>query len=180
MKVRICTVLILAAVSGDASAYVPEARRVVVEAALKSAVPPELALAVAHVGMPGKAVGVMQVREALAREELGVGSDVLYRRRANAGIGVALLERLHRRHGGRWDLALSHYRGGPPDRCEEGSVVGERTLDYVAEVLEWWRHYQKDGSVARLAEEAPEGARPRERAMRVSVRPGDEPGPRFR
>ena len=128
------------------------AQRAVVDAASKSAVvPPELALAVARAGAAARgggpqAVGVMGIRPSLARTEFGVGGHVLRDARANAGLGVALLERLHGRHGGRWDLALSHYRGGPPARCEGGAVVHDRTLGYVAEVMEWWRRYQDDGT----------------------------------
>ena len=139
------------------------ARRAVVEAASKSAVvPPELALAVARAGAPARggvlrAVGVMGIRPSLARAEFGVGAGALRGVDANAGLGVALLERLYGRHGGRWDLALSHYRGGPPARCGSGPVVHDHTLAYVAEVMEWWRRYQDDGTVA--ATDPPGGVR---------------------
>ena len=153
------------------------ARRAVVDAASKSAVvPPELALAVARAGAAARsgpqAVGVMGIRPALARAEFGVGSHVLRDARANAGLGVALLERLHGRHGGRWDLALSHYRGGPPARCEGGTVVHDHTVGYVAEVMEWWRRYQDDGTAApRAGEDRPARFGATERPARGAARP---------
>ena len=153
---------LLAAPAGawEASASEPPAaaRRAVVDAASKSAVvPPELARAVARAGAAARGgagprtVGIMGIRPSLARAEFGVGAHVLRDAGANAGLGVALLERLHGRHGGRWDLALSHYRGGPPARCESGPVVHDDTLGYVAEVMEWWRRYQ-DGGVDAAAD----------------------------
>ena len=158
--------LVVAGIAGDtqarSSAYPARAQRVVVDAALKSAVPPELALAVARVGRDQRltgagvpeAVGIMQVVPSVARAELGVRAYDLGDGHANAGIAVALLERLYRRHGERWDLALSHYRGGRLPRCESGAVVHAHTVDYVADVMEWWRRYQKDGTVAALTGEA--------------------------
>lgn len=164
--------LALTGVSGDAPAWGAVSwtvgQRAVMAAALKSTVPPELALAVAQVsreerlrgeGAPG-AVGVMQVRPSLARDELGVRTYGLEETRANAGMGVALLERLNRRYEGRWDLTLSHYRRGPLVRCKEGPVIHDGTLKYVAAVMEWWVRYQKDTGVATLMEETREGGFP--------------------
>ena len=157
---------ITAATAGDTlargPAYPTRAQRMVVDAALRSVVPPELALAVARVGRDQRlasagvpdTVGIMQVVPSVARAELGVRAYDLGDGHANAGIGVALLERLYRRHGERWDLALSHYRGGPLPRCESGAVVHAHTVDYVADVMEWWRRLQKDGTVAALTGEA--------------------------
>ena len=154
--------MIACAVAGDTrageSAYTDDAPRVVVAAALKSAVPPELALAVARMGRDLRlrdagaplAVGVLQVLPSVAQAEFGIRPYGLADARANAGIGVALLERLYRRYGERWDLALSHYRGGPLSRCGSGPVAHAHTVEYVAGVMEWWRRYQKDGTVAAL------------------------------
>lgn len=147
--------------SAPASAYSEAGRRAVVDAALKGGVPPELALAVARVGAlrasrvgdASDAVGVMRVRPSVAREEFGMAAYQMRGLRPNAGIGVALLERLHRRYGERWDLALSHYRGGSLQRCEGGPVVHEHTTHYVADVMEWWRRYQKDEAVASLVKD---------------------------
>ena len=147
--------------AGDARAYGRAGweERVVVEAAIKSAVPPELALAVARAGeqlreerFNGR-VGVMGISPEVALGELGVRAGGLRSPKANAGLGVALLERLYRRYGERWDLALSHYRGGPLVMCESGPVAHQHTLDYVADVMEWWRRHQKDEKVAALIED---------------------------
>ncbi len=157
--------LALAAMLGDSQAWGAArwtvGQRAVAAAALKSTVPAELALAVAHVGReerlrgegaPG-AVGVMQVRPSLARQELGVRAYGLEDVRANAGVGVTLLERLNRQYDGRWDLTLSHYRRGPLLKCKEGPVMHDDTLKYVAAVMDWWVRYQKDASVPALLEE---------------------------
>ena len=157
--------LALATMVGDGQAWGAArwtvGQRAVAAAALKSTVPAELALAVAQVGReerlrgegaPG-AVGVMQVRPSLAREELGVRAYGLKDMRANAGVGVTLLERLNRRYDGRWDLTLSHYRRGPLLKCKEGPVMHEGTLKYVAAVMDWWVRYQKDTAVPALLDE---------------------------
>ncbi len=141
-------------------------QRAVAAAALKSSVPPELALAVARVGRKErfressapKAVGVMQVLPSVAWEELGLRAYGLEHPRANAGVGVTLLERLNRRYDGRWDLTLSHYRRGPLLRCNEGPVMHDGTLKYVAAVMDWWVRYQKDAAFTSLLDEA-RGAR---------------------
>lgn len=151
--------------STPAAAYSEAARRAVVDAALKGGVPPELALAAARVGAlrasrtgdASDAVGVMRVRPSVAREELGVAAHQMQALRPNAGIGVVLLARLYRRYGERWDLALSHYRGGPLQRCEGGPVVHEHTTHYVADVMEWWRRYQTDEAVASLVKDVRHG-----------------------
>ena len=161
--------LALVGMSGDRPAWGAAnwtmGQRAVMAAALKSTVPPELALAVAQVGReqrlrgegaPG-AVGVMQVLPSLAREELGVRAYGLEDTRANAGVGLTLLERLNRRYEGRWDLTLSHYRGGPLVRCKEGPVMHDGTLKYVAAVMDWWVRYQKDTDLPALMEEARRG-----------------------
>ncbi|MCY4550802.1 MAG: hypothetical protein OXC28_20760 [Defluviicoccus sp.] len=127
-----------------------------VDAALRSTVPPELALAVARVGgRPefGDGIGLMNLLPDLARREFGVRAGILHNPSANAGLGVALLERLHRRFDGRWDLALSYYRGGPLPRCGDETVIHEHSLGYVADILEWWRRYQKDEAVTKMIED---------------------------
>ncbi|MDE0058145.1 MAG: hypothetical protein OXP07_08455 [Defluviicoccus sp.] len=146
------------AIAGNARAGVPDRgeRRFVIDAALKSTVPPELALAVARVvgraGFGG-GIGVMNLLPDLARREFGVRAGILHNPSANAGLGVALLERLHRRFDGRWDLALSYYRAGPLPRCGDEPVIHEHSLGYVADILEWWRRYQKDESVTKMIED---------------------------
>lgn len=149
--------------AGDAAA-VPllSAERVAaVDAALRSAVPPELALAVAEAGASGRrvpgAVGAMGLRAELARREFGLSSWRPRGARAEAGLAIALLERLHRRHGGRWDLALSQYRAGPLPGGEDGAAVHPRTVGYVADVLERWRRNQDDEGVTMLIRAARRG-----------------------
>ena len=150
------------------SAY---SQQMVVAAALKTTVPPELALAVARVGgvrwsnAEGGhvAVGIMGFRPSLARAEFGIGTQQLYERRANAALGVALLERLYGRYGDRWDLALSHYRGGPLGRCGGEAVVHLHTIDYVADVMEWWRRHQDDVTISALVANVRQGRFQRDR-----------------
>ena len=150
--------LTLGTIAGDTRAGVPvsHAQRVVIDAALKSTVPPELALAVARVESdraPGSGIGVLNARADLVRSEFGLRPDLLRHPKTGAGLGVALLERLYRHYGQRWDLALSHYRAGPLPRCADGPVIHDHTLSYVADVMEWWRRYQKDERVAEAIRE---------------------------
>ena len=150
------------------SAY---SQQTVVAAALKTTVPPELALAAARVGgvrwsdsEDGHvAVGIMGVRPSLASAEFGVGTHQLHERRANAALGIALLERLYRRYGDRWDLALSHYRGGPLGRCGGEAVVHLHTIEYVADVMDWWRRHQDDETISALIENVRQGRFQRDR-----------------
>ena len=156
-------VLFAGALAGGVHAKGPSrpgpGERAVVAAALRSVVvPPELALAAARAGRDDRfrgagvprAVGVMHVLPRVAWAELGLRAHELWEARANAGVGVALLERLYLRHGERWDLALSHYRAGPLPRCGSGHVPHAHTIDFVASVMEWWRRYQKEGAVAAI------------------------------
>lgn len=173
---RACRLLAVAAVlvvamaaSSDTRAndvvHSAHSQQTVVAAALKTTVPPELALAVARVGgvrwsdaEDGHvAVGIMGVHPSLVRAEFGVGPRQLQERRANAALGVALLERLYGRYGERWDLALSHYRGGPLGRCGSEAVVHLYTIDYVADVMEWWRRHQDDETISVLIEDVRRG-----------------------
>ena len=147
------------------------AQQAVIDAALKAAVPLELALAVARAGGVRwsheehihAAVGIMGVRASVARAEFGIEAHQLRAMHANAGIGVALLERLYGRHGERWDLALSHYRGGPLVRCGDETIVHAHTIDYVVDVMEWWRRYQDDKTVTALIGDVRRGQLPQDR-----------------
>ena len=176
--VAAAVVLVAALSAGDDSqanavALSAFAQQTVIAAALKSTVPPELALAVARVGGirwshgedSQEVVGIMGIRASLALAEFGVEPRLLRATRANAGLGVALLERLHGRHDERWDLVLSHYRGGPLGRCGDEAIVHAHTIDYVADVMEWWRRYQDDETVT---------------ALILNVRQGRLPGDRFK
>ena len=178
------------AASGHATANAVDlsahAQQNVIAAALKTAVPPELALAVARVGgvrwSHGEdsqaAAGIMGVRTSLALAEFGVDSRQLWASRANARLGVALLERLYGLHDERWDLALSHYRGGPLGRCGDEAIVHAHTIDYVADVMEWWRRYQDDEAVTALIGTVRQGRLPQDRFKvdgNTFLRAGQEP-----
>jgi len=92
-----------------------ETRRLVVEEAMNSHVPPSLAMAVAKVesDFQPKALssagarGVMQIMPATAMGEYGVGAEELWDARLNVQLGIDFLESLIARYEGRWDLALS-------------------------------------------------------------------------
>ena len=103
------------------------------EALKNGVVPPELALAVARSNLDGPRVAGHTGRHP-----------------RNARRSVAYLERLYRQYGERWDLALSHYYGGPLARCEGRYVSHVHTVSRVAEVMEWWRRYQEDRTLAEL------------------------------
>ena len=155
--------------AGDAAAVplLPSERAAAVDAALRSTVPPELALALAQAGASGRRVpgarGAMGLRDELARREFGLFSWRPRDARAEAGLAIALLERLHRRHGGRWDLALSHFRAGPLSGAEDDAVAHPHTVGYVADVLERWRRNQDDESVTVLIRAARQGLECRSR-----------------
>ena len=173
--------LVAAAFAGSAGAApaddlaIPSERawRAVAAAALAAAIPPELALAVARAGADAprasRAIGVMGVNPSVARAEFGVPAHALRDVRANAGIAAALLDRLYRRHGERWDLALSHYRGGPLPTGADGPAIRLRTVDYVAGVMEWRRRYQDNAAAKALIAEVREGASAPRRAGAVKA-----------
>lgn len=106
----------------------------IVDEALRNAVvPPELALAVARVPPDdGDAAGHVRHGPRSVRR------------------GVVRLERLYRRYDERWDLALSHYFGGPLARCKGRYVSHVHTHSRVASVMEWWRRYQEDRTLSDL------------------------------
>jgi soluble lytic murein transglycosylase-like protein len=109
----------LGATAADAATRT-EVKRMVIEEARNSIVPPALALAVAKIESDFQdrvlshkgARGVMQIMPATARGEFGVDADELWDPRLNVQLGIDFLERLHAQYGGRWELALSHYNGG--------------------------------------------------------------------
>lgn len=155
------TLLLAGVVEAKRFSYASSIHRTVVDEALKNGtVPPSLALAVAriesnfrpHAKSPAGARGVMQIMPATARGEFGVEAHRLWDVRTNVRLGVAFLERLYRMYGRRWDLALSHYNGGSLKKRDGHFVAHDFTLGYVADVMEWWRRYQKDVTVATLIE----------------------------
>ena len=107
----------IVSVSPAGAATRQQIKRMVVEEALLTNVPPSLALAVAKTesNFRGNALssagarGVMQIMPRTARGEFGVAADELWNPRLNIQLGIDYLESLIRRYNGRWDLALSHY-----------------------------------------------------------------------
>ena len=124
---------------------------IVTEAARQESVPPALALAVAKVGSnvadsalnAAGAVGTMQIPPALAAE-FGMDADGLHEAASNIRAGVACLAALRERYAGDWQLALSHYRGGPLAEADGTFMPHSFTRRYVRDVLRWWRLYRHD------------------------------------
>ena len=116
----IITLFSLTMLSSAEASTRADVRRLVVEEAMNSHVPPSLAMAVAKVesDFQPKALstagarGVMQIMPATAMGEYGIGADELWNARLNVQLGIDFLGQLIARYGGRWDLALSHYNGG--------------------------------------------------------------------
>ena len=144
-------------------------KRIVVEEAHNSTVPPALALAVAKVESDftdtalsrAGARGVMQIMPATAKGVFGADPDDLWKARLNVQMGIDFLERLHRQYGGKWELALSHYNGGT---LKGGSGPDAAphiyTAEYVAKVKRWWKRYANQSRVWRVAAKRDEGFRP--------------------
>ena len=133
-----------------------EVKRMVIEEARNSIVPPALTLAVAKVESDFQdrvrshkgARGVMQIMPATAHSEFGVHADELWDPRLNVQLGVDYLERLYEQYGGSWELALSHYNGGTL-RGGTGAEAKPHgyTRKYVADVTRWWKRYQDQADV---------------------------------
>ena len=133
-----------------------EVKRMLIEEARNSVVPPALALAVAKVESDFQdrvrshkgARGVMQIMPATARGEFGVDADELWDPRLNVQLGIDYLERLHAQYGGRWELALSHYNGGTLKGGKGADAKPHGyTRKYVADVMRWWQRYQDQAEV---------------------------------
>jgi len=142
-----------------------DVRRLVVEEAMNSHVPPSLAMAVAKVesDFQQKALstagarGVMQIMPATAMGEYGVRADELWNARLNVQLGINYLEKLIARYHGRWDLALSHYNGGSVMRTRSSMEPLPTTRNYVKAVLKWQKRYAEQATVWALAEAVDEG-----------------------
>ena len=123
----------------------------IVAEARQGGVPPALALAVAQVGSNTAssaldatgAVGTMQISSALANE-FDLDVDDLPEPAANIRAGIACLAALQERYAGDWQLALSHYRGGPLKEAHGAFLPHHFTRRYVRDVLRWWRLYRHD------------------------------------
>ena len=141
----------------------PEIQRLVVnEAVTNGTVPPPLALAVAEVssdfvprtvGTSG-AIGIMQIDPAVAQNEFGVTVESLWDPVTNVRLGLQYLSRLHSRYYGDWDLALSHFRGGPLRWMNGAYVPHDFTLDWLQRVVYHWRSYQREPRVHAWIREA--------------------------
>lgn len=119
--------------------------------AVRHGVPPALALAVAKVGSnmasnalgASGAVGTMQIPPALA-DEFDLDAGDLHEAGTNIHAGIACLAALRERYAGDWQLALSHYRGGPLQEVDSVPRPHAFTRRYVRDVLRWWRVYRHD------------------------------------
>jgi hypothetical protein len=126
-----------------------EVKRIVVEEALRAALAPSLALAVAKVESdfspqalsPKGARGVMQIMPRTARDLFGVDAAALWDARRNVRLGIDYLSALIERYGGSWELALSHYNGGTLARHGGIARPHRATQAYVAQVFKWHRLY---------------------------------------
>lgn len=163
-----------------------DVQRMVIEEALKSRVPPSLALAVARVESnfqpraqsPVGARGVMQIMPKTARDVFGVHESQLWNARLNIRLGIDFLEQLYEQYGRRWDLALSHYNGGT---LAGGPGATARphgyTRKYVADVQRWQRYYDSPAAFRTDVAQARAAGRPapsRRRYQRVDPLEFDE------
>ncbi len=134
-------------------------KQMIVEEAMKTIVPPTLALAVgkvesnfnpraeSHVG----ARGVMQIMPKTARTEFGVfNPDELWDARTNIRIGVTFLERLYHQYGRRWDFALSHYNGGTLKKKNGAWRAHGYTRKYVTLVQNWQAKYERNNTAVAM------------------------------
>ena len=126
-----------------------EVKRIVVEEAENSTVPPALALAVAKVESDfnpsalstAGARGVMQIMPKTAKDEFGVEKDELWKARLNIQLGIDYLAKLRRQYGGNWELALSHYNGGTLKGRGRYAEPHSYTKLYVRMVKRWQQRY---------------------------------------
>ncbi len=136
-------------------------KRLVVEEAEATTLPPSLALALAKVesDFQGAALsdkgarGVMQIMPRTARDEFGVGAEELWQPRLNIQLGLSFLEQLIGRYGGRWDLALSHYNGGSLKGRGAKARAHGYNKRYVQTVLRWQKRYAAQALVWRANSE---------------------------
>ena len=125
-------------------------RLVLAESLEVPSVPTALALAVAkeasdfghEIGATGS-IGVMQLRPATAAREFGVSPNELRDPVTNVRLGLHYLSRLYWRHDGDWELALSHYRGGPLPSRAGRYRPHEHTRGFVDRVMRWWWRYER-------------------------------------
>lgn len=126
-------------------------RLVLAESLEVPSVPAALALAVAKetsdfgrdlIGATGF-LGVMQLRPTTVAREFGVTPHELQDPVTNVRLGLHYLSRLHWRYDGNWELALSHYRGGPLPSRAGRDMPHEHTRGFVDRVMRWWWRYER-------------------------------------
>ena len=140
-----------AEVSPMAAESAGDIRTMIAVEAARQGVPPALALAVAKVSSnvassaldATGAVGTMQIPPALA-EEFDMDADDLRQAAPNIHAGIRCLAVLGERYAGDWQLALSHYRGGPLTKTDRAFAPHSFTRRYVRDVLRQWRLYRHD------------------------------------
>lgn len=140
-----------AEVSPTAAESAIDVRTMIAVEAARQGVPPALALAVAKVGSnvassaldATGAVGTMQIPPALV-EEFDMDADDLREAPPNIHAGIRCLAVLGERYAGDWQLALSHYRGGPLTKTDHAFAPHSFTRRYVRDVLRQWRLYRHD------------------------------------
>jgi len=130
-------------------------KKIVVEEALASNVPPSLALAVAkvesdfqaHVESSAGARGVMQIMPSTGASEWGVDPDQLWDPRLNVRLGIDYLGQLIERYDGNWEFALSFYNGGSKVGAPGQARVLPWTRKYVNNVLRWEKRYAAQSNI---------------------------------
>ena len=125
-------------------------RLVLAESLEVPSVPAALALAVAKeasdfgrdlIGTTGS-MGVMRLRPETAARAFGVTPNELRDPVTNVRLGLHYLSRLYWRYDGNWELALSHYRGGPLLSRAGRDRPHEHTRGFVHRVMRWWWRYE--------------------------------------
>ena len=157
-----------------------EVKRMIVQEAEATRVPPALALALAKVESDFQANalssagarGVMQIMPRTAIDEYGIDPDELWDPRLNIQIGIHYLESLRERYGGRWELALSHYNGGTLRGQGGEAVAHSYTRRYVKSVLNWQRRYAEQHRVWQVAKIEKEGWQPARTRLKRSGKKG--------
>jgi hypothetical protein len=132
-----------------------EVKRMVIEEAARTGLPPSLALAVAkvesdfqpHALSRNGAQGVMQIHPQTAWHHYNVSEEELKEPRINIQLGLDQLDRLITRYNGRWDLALSHYHSHFADGRPLLEGVLPITRRYVDQVLRWQQRYSDQALV---------------------------------
>ena len=151
--------VIMTAATHSEAATRTDIKKMVIEEAGNSNVPPALALALAKVESDfnknalssAGARGVMQIMPKTAKDEFGVDAEELWNAKLNIQLGIDFLSRLYKQYDESWELALSHYNGGTLDKRGSRAIPHSYTRAYVDAVLRWWRRYEDQSTVWRLA-----------------------------